>query len=69
MSVTILEALQNASYNLSAGQAHRVIYNLARRQLHNAVTLLEKGYNVTDLVEPLLEEYGEVENVPEKEEA
>jgi hypothetical protein len=30
--------------------------------------LLEKGYNLYDEVEPLLEEYGDVDSVPDKEE-
>lgn len=69
MAVTILEALQNAEHNLRPPNAVLpIVRNLGLRQLHNAVTLLEKGYAVTDLVEPLLEEHGGlVENVPEKE--
>lgn len=43
-----------------------VILPLAQQQLHNAVTLLGKGYGVNDEVEPLLEEFGDVENVPYK---
>jgi len=41
--------------------------NLAKDQLHNAVVLIEKGYDLNEQVEPLLEQYGPVENVPEKE--
>ena len=67
MSVTIKEALQNADYifrnNMSFGE---VVIILAKGQLHNAVVLLEKGYDLYDKVEPLLEKYGDVENVPEK---
>ena len=67
MSVTIKEALQNADYifrnNMSSGE---VVIILAKGQLHNAVVLLEKGYDLYDKVEPLLEKYGDVENVPEK---
>ena len=65
MSVTILEALQNADYNLqsNAGVGHV----LAKDQLHNAVTLLNKGYGLNVEVEPLLEEFGNVDNVPETE--
>lgn len=66
MAVTILEALQNADYNLnSAMGSHPVIQKLATEQLHNAVTLLEKGYSIHKEVEPLLEKHGNVENVPE----
>lgn len=66
MSVTILEALQNADYNLQNNGV--VILNIARKQLPNAVVLLEKGYDLYDEVEPLLERHGNVESVPEKEE-
>jgi hypothetical protein len=67
MSVTILEALMNANINLdnvkSLGLA---ILPLAKEQLNNAVVLLEKGYSINDEVEPLLEQYGDVNNVPDK---
>ena len=68
MSVTILEALQNANINLDNIKTLGVIIvPLAKDQLNNAVTLLEKGYGIYDKVEPLLEKYGNVESVPEKE--
>lgn len=62
MSVSIIEALQNASYNLENNGLMGVI--LAKRQLHNAVVLLDKGYDIYKEVEPLLEKYGKVEDVP-----
>lgn len=65
MAVTILEALQNARVNLGGNLPIQQI--MGQSQLNNAVTLLEKGYGVNELVEPLLEKYGEVEDVPEKE--
>ena len=34
-------------------------------QLHNAVELLERGYDAQDDVETLLEKYGTVDDVPE----
>lgn len=68
MAVTILEALQGANYNLdnlkSIGLA--LLLPLVKSQLNNATVLLEKGYNLYDEVEPLLEKYGDVDNVPEK---
>lgn len=67
MSVSILEALQNADYNITNNGVLGA--NIAKRQLHNAVTLLEKGYSLDDEVEPLLEQYGEVDSVPDKETA
>jgi len=65
MSVTILEALQNAEMNIENGKRIPPILDLALNQLHNAVELLSKGYGINDLVEPLLEKYGDVENVPD----
>ena len=62
MSVSILEALQNAEYNFKNGGIGMI---LAPGQLHNAIILLEKGYGIYDEVEPLLEKYGDVENVPD----
>lgn len=69
MSVSILEALQNAEMNLQNVKLLGMgILPLAQSQLHNAVALLDKGYSINDEVEPLLEKYGDVENVPEKQE-
>ena len=64
MSVSILETLRNADYNLQHTGTLGLI--LTKQQLHNAVGLLSKGYNLYDEVEPLLEKYGTVEDVPEK---
>lgn len=66
MSVSIMEALQNANYNL--GNIHKMpmLMPMVKEQLNNAVTLLDKGYDIWEEVEPLLEEYGSVENVPDK---
>jgi hypothetical protein len=61
MSITIIETLEAAEYNLNGG-----LFAIAKQQLHNAVTLLWKGYSPYDEVEPLLEKYGDVEKVPEK---
>lgn len=65
MSVSILEALRNADYNLK-NLMHGLFHSLAVSQLHNAVELLSKGYGIHDQVEPLLEKYGTVEKVPRK---
>lgn len=67
MSVSILEALQNANHNL--GNVKRMglgFLQMVENQLNNAVTLLEKGYDLQEQVEPLLEQYGDVESVPER---
>ena len=67
MSVSILEALQNANYNLDNVKKMGInLLPLVKSQLNNAVVLLEKGYSLNEQVEPLLEKYGEVENIPEK---
>lgn len=68
MSVSILEALQNANYNLDNLKTMPMLLPLVKEQLNNAATLLEKGYGIWDEVEPLLEKYGDVENVPDKDE-
>ena len=65
MGVTILEALQNADYNLRHNGMMGTI--IAKEQLHNAVELLNKDYDINTSVEPLLEKYGSVEDVPENE--
>ena len=69
MAVSIMEALQNANYNLENAVRMPMLLPMVKEQLNNAVTLLDKGYDIWDEVEPLLEEYGSVENVPEKVEA
>jgi hypothetical protein len=66
MSVSILEALQNAEFNLDTymRKGLDMCFDIAKSQLHNAVTLLNKGYNIWTEIEPLLEKYDYVENVP-----
>ncbi len=64
MSVTVLEALENAEYNLR--NAGPIGIGLAKAQLYNAIELLHKGYDLQDQVEPLLEKYGGVNKVPDK---
>jgi len=65
MSVTILEALRSAEYNLTKNSGFARL--VGQRQLHNAIGLLEKGYFLYSEVEPLLEKYGDVEAVPDYE--
>lgn len=67
MSVSILEALRNASCNIeNVRRMGPALIPLCKSQLDNAIGLLEKGYSIDDEVEPLLEQYGSVEAVPEK---
>jgi len=62
-----MECLQNAKYNLDNAIKIPALMPMVKEQLNNAVELLDKGYDIWDEVEPLLEKYGSVENVPEKE--
>lgn len=67
MSVSILEVLQNASLNLdNVNHLGPAIMPLAKAQLDIAIVLLEKGYDIDDQVEPLLDKYGSAEAVPAK---
>ena len=67
MAVTILEALENANYNLDNLRSMGLgMLPLIQGQLSNAIALLEKGYGIDDEIEPLLEKYGDVDAVPYK---
>jgi len=67
MSVSIIEALQCAEINIeNVKRIGLAILPMAQEQLHNAIVLLDKGYGIHDEVEPMLEKYGDVENVPDK---
>lgn len=68
MSLTILEVLQNARYNLienvnspvaSLGEA------LGKLQLHNAVTLLLKGYDLHDDFDKIMGDHENAEEIPD----
>ena len=65
MSVTIMEALMNAKYNLIEGRIPWQI-QMGKKQLKNAVTMLEKGYSLEDNLDDLIEEHGIVDGVPER---
>ena len=69
MPVSILEALQNANANLEnvqrMGPIGMRLLPMAKSQLQNAVTLLEKGYPLEHLVEPILEQYESVDKAPD----
>lgn len=47
MSLTILEVLENARYNMG-GQVPQVQLPLAKEQLENAIKALENGYSPDD---------------------
>lgn len=65
MAVTILEALQNADYNLQKNGMIGLAF--VKWQLHNATVLLEKGYSLYEEIDPILEKYPNIEEAPEKE--
>jgi len=54
---TILEALQNAEANIdNIKRIGLVAANIAKLQLHNAITLLDKGFELDADIEQILEE-------------
>lgn len=65
MKTTILDILQNAENNLNKSSNEKA-KTLARLQLRNAIRLLHKGYSASDEIQPLLDKYGHVERIPEK---
>jgi hypothetical protein len=65
MSLSLLEVLQNADYNLQ-NAFHPMQLESGKRQLHNAVVLLDKGYNLGETFEDIMGQYEEVEDVPER---
>ena len=65
MSASIIEALQNADYNMDNAMKMPMLLPMVKEQLHNATVLLDKGYSIWTEVEPLLEKWGDVENVPD----
>ena len=64
---SIIEALQNASYNLdNISKMGLVMIPFVKDQLNNGIELLEKGYDLYDSdVESLIEKYGSLESVPD----
>lgn len=66
MASSILETLQNANHNMKNKGLIIMLLPLIQEQLNNAVTLLDKGYDIWTEMEPLLDQYGNVENVPDK---
>jgi len=65
MSVSIMECLQNADFNMNNAMKMPMLLPLVKEQLHNATVLLDKGYDIWTEVEPLIEKFGTVEDVPE----
>lgn len=65
MSVTILEALMNAKHNLKSASIP-FPFSMGKEQLHNAVTLLEKGYSLDDDLDEIIGAHGSADAVPDK---
>lgn len=65
MSVTILEVLQKAKANLDQGNHLNVM--AAHLQLSNAMDLLERGYDLHEDFDAIVEKYGRVDAAPDKE--
>ncbi len=65
MSVNIFQALQNAEINLRGKLDTQ--RQIGMSQLHNAIVLIEKGYELGDDIDALLATYGSAEYAPEKE--
>ncbi len=64
MSVTLLEVLQNADYNLQ-NASHPLQAESGKGQLHNAVVLLNKGYKLQETFEKIMGDKNSVEDVEE----
>jgi hypothetical protein len=65
MSLTLLEELTTAQYNLTIG-AIPIQKDIGAEQLNNVIILLKKGYSLDDDIEWLYEDYADVNQAPEK---
>lgn len=63
---TILEAIQNANYNINKSNAGIAGLLVGKSQLANAAALLDKGYDLRTDIEEMISKYGSIEKVPEK---
>jgi hypothetical protein len=63
---TILEALQNANFNLNENPAAGTFAEvLGKAQLRNAVVMLDKGYGLSTDIEAMLLQHRDLSLVPE----
>jgi hypothetical protein len=65
MSVTIIEVLQNANMNFDNMQQLPQLRPLVKEQLSNAITLLEKGYDIYDNFDDIVNKHGSVDTAPD----
>lgn len=66
---SIIEGLQNAQFNVESVarmNPSSIQLIMAKDQLGNAVSLLEKGYSIEDDIEETIEAHGGLDQVPEK---
>lgn len=62
---TVLEALQNAQINVKQlPKTGLFTLPLIQSQLENAITLLEKGYDIEEDIEEIIDQHGSLEDVP-----
>lgn len=61
---TIRDTLENANYNLQNNG--KIGESLGKQQLHNAVTLIEKGYSLETDIDELLSIHKSIENIPNR---
>jgi hypothetical protein len=66
MSLSLLEVLANADYNLQTPTLGVISVKLGTMQLHNAFVLLEKGYDINDDFDTVMNGIENVEDVPYK---
>jgi len=64
MSVTILEALENAEINFKNASKSPICAMLATEQLHNAIAFLERGHSPYAIIDELLEKYPNPDEAP-----
>lgn len=63
---TILEAIQNANYNINKSKAGIAGLLVGKSQLSNAAALLDKEYDLHTDIEEMITKYGSIDKVPEK---
>ena len=66
MSLSLLEILANADYNLQNPILGAASIKIGTIQLHNAFILLEKGYDINDDFDTIANGTEKVEDVPYK---
>lgn len=59
---TILDALQNARYNINAGPL--ITFEIGKEQINNCIILLQKGYPLDTNMNELLKKYPDINKIP-----